>query len=519
MTLRLIRHLFLLATPLILKYLFFLVFVDWGVFDHEDLVEDAIFFCSVSLLIHIQFFQNKLFNNLLLFVYIFYVVLETTSYLAVSSTFSSSYMYLLLESSSSELKEFAGGYFNWKILLVFLANSLLFLKLRNVNFKVDFKYSNSIGFSGALVILLFLKFTGFIESNAYHNAVRGVYGYVDLQNGMQLSSNIKAADLQITADNDVLVLVLGESTNRSHMQIYGYNKPTTPLLNTIKDSLYIFNNVISTDVFTLKAVPKILTSLSDMSSGNLTDIVQVFNAADYDTYWLSNQRPISYHDNAISKIASKSKSFKFYNHLIDRDTKILDEEILPDYEELLDKPGKKLIVLRLIGTHFDYDNRYPASFNRFDNNPNISEKERLRNQYDNAILYNDFIVHEILSKLKAKNQKSAMVYISDHGENIYDEGTDFFGRNEEILTKSMFEIPFVLWVSDEFEKPIDFEYNKNMPFTSQFTYDSLGHLFGIMHTSMTKENSVFSKSYTPKKRMVVGNKNFDTYFNSTDLND
>ncbi|MFD1063342.1 phosphoethanolamine transferase [Winogradskyella litorisediminis] len=508
----LLKQLVYLASPLILKYLFFFLFVDWDVFNIEDIKEDIIFFILIAVLVHSKFFQKSFLKNILLVVYILYFILETTSYLAVSSTFSSSYMYLLLESGSEELKEFAGGYFNWTVFLSFFLFVILFFILRKKEYTIKSKYPTVIAFACAGIILITLKFTGLIESNAYHNIVRGTYGYYSLQKNMKLTPSINLNDITISSENEVLVLVLGESTNRSHMQLYGYNRETTPNLSKRTDDLFVYDNVISTEVFTLKAVPKILTSLNLKSNNDdLVDIVQVLKAAGYNTYWLSNQRPISYHDNAISEIASGSKYFKFYNHLIDRDTKVLDEEMLPDYRDILDEPGKKLIVLRLIGTHFDYDNRYPKTFDNFSKS-NVSKSQKLRNEYDNAILYNDFIVNEIIEYLNKKNLKSALVYLSDHGENIYDYGTDFFGRSEEILTPNMFEIPFLLWTSKDFEKPLDFEYKRNRPFTAEFTYDSLGHIFGVLHSSMNTEKSIFSNRYKEDKRIVVGNRDFDTYF-------
>lgn len=510
-----LKQLFVLALPLLLKYLFFIIFVDWDVFDSEDIREDGIFFIFITVIIYTKLFQKQILKDLLLVVYVLYFILETTSYLAVSSTFSSSYMYLLLESGSEELQEFAGGYFNWTIFLAFFLFGVLFFLLRKNTWKTTLKYSNLIGVACAGLILVFLKFTGFIESNAYHNAIRGTYGYYSLQKNMKIAPTVSEDEITKTADNEVLVLVLGESTNRNHMQLYGYRRGTTPFLSGLTDDFYVYDNVISNEVFTLKAVPKILTSFTEESQGeDLVDIIQVFKVAGYDTYWLSNQRPISYHDNAISKIASGSKYFKFYNHLIDRDTKVLDEEILPDYSKILDKPGKKLIVLRLIGTHFDYDNRYPEAFDKFSTPKasKASKAKKLQNEYDNAILYNDFIVHEIITMLKEKNQKSALLYLSDHGENIYENGTDFFGRSEEIVTQNMFEIPFMLWTSKSFEMPSDFQYQKNRAFTSQYTYDSLGHIFGVLHNSMDVNSSIFSSNYESKKRIIVGEKDFDAYF-------
>ena len=89
-----LKQILVLALPLLLKYVFFFVFVDWRVFDSEDIKEDVIFFGLIALLIQTKLFQKQFFKTLLLFVYLLYIVLETTSYLAVSSTFSSSYMYL-----------------------------------------------------------------------------------------------------------------------------------------------------------------------------------------------------------------------------------------------------------------------------------------------------------------------------------------------------------------------------------------------------------------------------------------
>jgi len=344
---KVLKQFLVLALPIVCKYLLFIIFVDWDVFNAEDFREDIIFFFIIAAFIFSKFFQKAVFKNIILLIYILCVILETTSYLAVSSTFSSSYMYLLLESSTSELNEFAGGYFSAKILIAILILISLFFYLRRLKFSPFFKNSNILAISFLVISTLFLKLTGLIESNAYHNIVRGTYGYYELQKRMNFETDIDKKSITVSSDNEVLVLLLGESTTRNNMQLYGYNRKNTPLLNSIKNELLVYNNVISTDVFTLKAVPKILTSLTgEVSENNAIDIVRVFKSAGFDTYWLSNQRPISYHDNAISKIASGSKDFKFYNHLIDKNAKVLDEKMLPDYNAILDKPGKKLIVIR-----------------------------------------------------------------------------------------------------------------------------------------------------------------------------
>ena len=509
------KYILILSIPLVLKYIFLLIFIEWNLFSIEDIKEDILFLLCIILLANSKLFKKQFFVDFICFLYLFYLVLETASYIAVSSNFSSSYMYLLIESNKQELSEFASSYINTPIVLFIIICCILFFMIRKSKFKVLNKYSSIIGVLGFISIVAILKFTGLIESNACHNIVRGTYGYIDLQNSVKLNSEIKKEDINIAADNEVLVVVLGESTARGHMQIYGYNKETTPLLNSIKDSLFVYNNVISTDVFTLKCVPKMLTSLDvNSKEQSVFSIVEVFNAAGYNTYWLSNQRPISYHDNAINKIVSVSKEFKFYNHINDVNTHVLDEVVLSDYKEILHKTGNKIIFIKLIGTHFDYANRYPESFNKFDvNESEKSKEESTINQYDNAVLYNDFIIHTLINSLKNINKKSALLYLSDHGENVYDNGTRFFGRSEENITKSMFEIPFILWTSNNFTFPNDFEYKPGRKFMADHFYESMGHIFGVMHKSMCADRSIFSKSFKPRKQKVLNNTiDFDNYF-------
>ncbi|GAA4816278.1 phosphoethanolamine transferase [Litoribaculum gwangyangense] len=507
------KHILFLSIPLILKYIFLLIFSDFDLFNFDDLKEDVLFYVCIIFLLYGSFIKRQFFVDIICLLYVLYLFLETTSYMAVSSNFSSSYMYLLIESNNQELSEFVSAYANTSIILFIILGFILFFMIRKLSMEITNKYHSIIGIFGFLGIVAVLKFTGLIENNAYHNIVRGTYGYIDLQNSYKVTSKIRKEDIKVVTDNEVLVVVLGESTTRGHMQIYGYERETTPLLHSIKDSLFIYNNVISTDVFTLKSVPKMLTSLdNDNTNDTTSSIVQIFNTAGFKTFWLANQRPISYHDNAINKIASSCNQFKFYNYIDDLETNILDEVILSDYSKILSEPGKKVVFIKLIGTHFDYKKRYPEAYNVFVSNSNTSTKIENINNYDNAVLYNDFIMFSLISELKIQNKKSALIYLSDHGENVYDNGTDFFGRSEENLTKSMFEIPFLLWTSEDFDFPLDFEYKPNRLFMTDHTYESIGHLFGVKYKNIDESKSIFSSAFKDRNRKVIDGIDFDSYF-------
>lgn len=505
------RTLLIFLLPLFLKYSFLLAIVGYKLLNYEDVLEDLIFCIIVYVALHSSIFKKQFYSIGVLIVYVFYFALEGASYLAVSSNFSSSFMYVLIESSKGELKEFVQSYNTIGIIIFIILMVLSFFVLKRIQIKTKSTKVFFMGLSVILILIVFLKFTGFIENNAYHNIVRGTYGYFELQQDFKLNATIKKEDIELTKENDVLVVVLGESTTRDHMGLYGYYRKNTPYLSAFKDSLFVYNDVISSDVFTLKSVPKMLTLLSnDSDNEENTNIVSIFNQAGYKTYWLSNQRPISYHDNAISKIAATADFFKFYNHKIDKNTSVLDEVLLPKYNEIIKEPGKKVIFIRLIGTHFDYVKRYPSSFNKYDKK-RASEKQTVKNQYDNAVLYNDFIVYSIIKSLSKEKGKNAMIYVSDHGENVYDDG-DFIGRNESNLKKNMFDIPFIVWTSKSFEFPNDFEYKPSRKFMADHLYESIGHLFGVRYKDMDFSKSIFSNTFKERKRLVVTGKNYDTFF-------
>ena len=356
-------------------------FIDLRLVYYGDVLEDVLFVLSVVSVLYSGIFKRQFFLLGLYAIYALYFVLETTSYMTVSSNFTSSYVYLLIESNELEMKEFLTSYIDLKIVFFFVSMVVFFLLIRKIKLEINNRKKVFIGISCFFSIVIFLKISGFIEENAYHNIVRGTYGYFELQNNYRFDASIDKEDVKITSDNEVLVVVFGESTTRGHMQLYGYHRETTPLLNSLKDSLFIYNNVISSEVLTLKSVPKILTSTDNFNKNKLgANLVQVFNEAGYKTFWLSNQRPISYHDNVTSMIASTANVFKFYNPKLDKNTTILDEKILPDYIEILRQPGKKVVFLRLIGTHFDYLKRYPDSYSKFLSNKKLPKKERIINE-------------------------------------------------------------------------------------------------------------------------------------------
>jgi len=150
----------------------------------------------------------------------------------------------------------------------------------------------------------------------------------------------------------------------------------------------------------------------------------------------------------ITIIANRAKIVQFINPL-NRDK--LDENIFPALKNILNnKVKKKVIFIHLMGCHMKCENRYPKKFNVFtksSQSPFGEDADQCINNYDNAILYNDFIVKKIISEVHRLEGLNSVIYFSDHGDEVYDK-RNFFGHNESFLpSKQMTSIPFIIWMS------------------------------------------------------------------------
>ena len=140
-------------------------------------------------------------------------------------------------------------------------------------------------------------------------------------------------------------------------------------------------------------------------------IIQLANKAGFETVWLSNQRPIGVYESLVTKIALSSTKSKFLTTTFGVHNKVLDGALLLELETILKdvSVSKKLIIIHLMGTHLSYANRYPEAFNKFNDVPfsnyKSEETTKIINDYDNAVLYSDFVISQIIQKTKALNQK------------------------------------------------------------------------------------------------------------------
>lgn len=250
-----------------------------------------------------------------------------------------------------------------------------------------------------------------------------------------------------------LLLIIGESASRAHHGLYGYPLPTTPRLVSMRDSLMIYRDVIGSGVSTGGCVPKILTFEKDTPHEEqwnaFPSSFQVFNAAGYNTYWISNQERTGDTFGTYHFIVTQARDIKYVgiDHVNDHLTARYDDAVLPEIARAVaDSSNRKFIGVHLFGSHTKYADRFPldrAKFKAedvraFNHKKWVGSKEaQTIADYDNSILYTDSILAETISLISDISEPYVMIYVVDHGENVFDD-RDFIGRDAKFVDVPMF---------------------------------------------------------------------------------
>ncbi len=253
---------------------------------------------------------------------------------------------------------------------------------------------------------------------------------------------------------EIYVLILGETARAINWHSYGYERNTTPNTDTISNIIR-YRDVLTQSNTTHKIVPMVF-SPADAENFNIIyrskSIITAFKEAGFKTIFLSNQ--------------SYNKSFAYY-HFNEADIKIsikkesshtFDHNLLPFMEKAIEQyPSEDLfIIVHLYGSHFNYHERYAPEFRKFV--PDKAEvisckyKKELINSYDNSILSTDDLIARIVRRINDENCPGAILYLSDHGEDMLDDKRKRFLHASPVPTYYQLHIPYIVWMSDEYIK-------------------------------------------------------------------
>ncbi len=500
--------------------------IDWSVL---DFFENALF---TMVLISIGFFVNNYYFQKLyhLMMYIFLTLIafiETSYFFLYQNVISSSAIFIILETNSNEVLEYVSAFLNklgfiiaftlTPIIVVVTAiiklNASLLIRL---NIKTGIIYFLSLIFLFSLV-----KITRLAKYNLMYTTFKSYIIYTNEMNKYEqlvfekrggAFSNVEHHD----KDDELYVIIIGESNNKHHMSLYEYYRETNPLLNEIKSELLIYNNVICPHVNTISSLSKVLTLGNYEMPEKKTKgaIFQLFNKAEFKTYWLSNQQPIGMYETGITKLTKSANNRFFLNSLSNKKKSPYDEMIFPILENILqEKAGKKFIIIQLLGSHVDYSNRYPQNFNIFVDTPqSLFNNENAFNQinaYDNSLLYTDYIIREIINRVRSIDTKSYVLYFSDHGEDVFYSTNKAF-HAEGFKSKYMYEIPFVLWRSQKFiDDSTNFVFDINRKYMTDDLIYSIADLSKIRFDEFDAYRSLFNNKFNNRKRIVLDSLDYD----------
>lgn len=325
-----------------------------------------------------------------------------------------------------------------------------------------------------------------------------------------------------------VVVILGESARADLMSAYGYNRPTTPWLDSISkkgDELVLFNDVCSAAPNTIFSSQRIFTYWNNTPHKqwyNYPDLTNVLRHSGYYTQWLTNQNVADifaieklFATSAHSIRVATSKNKNILNSNDNESQRGYDELLLPllkqyDAHNSTLNHKNTFTVLHLMGSHVFYDERYPKQFEYFHSSEMkeclTSDAKRKKSAYLNTLRYTDFLLKKIIKHYSS--ERSLVFYFSDHGEMIDEpQQRGFFGHGTNVDHPSI-DVPFFVYASPKLRKeyPEIWKQIKNAKFrpisTAWFT-NSLTSLLGI-HTKYNDEHyNFFSNQFNNPTRIAV----------------
>ena len=303
------------------------------------------------------------------------------------------------------------------------------------------------------------------------------------------AEEIKLPEGRIT-DNEkaVVVLVIGESARKANFQLYGYQRPTNPLLAKHTD-LKVFETT-SCATYTTAGIKAIL---EPKNTGDLYELLPNYAfRTGVDVSWRTTnwgEPPIHIDDylTAGDLVKQYPEANMAYDSIL----------FMGLRERIMSSPKDKVLIILHTNTSHGpkYADKYPKQFEVF--KPvarNVEEGEKnigmLVNAYDNTIVYTDYLLDGLINTLSSMDdRKTAMLFISDHGESLGENKIFMHGLPQRLAPKEQYEIPFLVWTSPNFRN-----YRTNLPavLEQHYIFHSVLNLLSIKSPAYDKDYDIFA---------------------------
>lgn len=286
---------------------------------------------------------------------------------------------------------------------------------------------------------------------------------------------------------NLTILVLGETSRAADFSLGGYDRQTNPLL--AKDNVVYFPKTASCGTATAVSVPCMFSNMprdayNESLAHHQEGLLDIIQRAGIQVLWNDNDGGckgacdrVPHQDMTALNLPGQCINGECY-----------DEVLFHDLEKTIDTmQGDGVIVLHTIGSHGPtYYNRYPPAFRRYTPTCDTSEiqscsQEQLKNSYDNTILYVDYIVDKAIKLLQSNQDKftTSLVYLSDHGESLGENGVYLHGLPYSIAPETQKHVPMLLWLSNDYQQRYGVNYDCLQKHATQNSY-SQDNLFSTM---------------------------------------
>lgn len=314
----------------------------------------------------------------------------------------------------------------------------------------------------------------------------------------------------------VVVLIVGETARSENFALNGYGKNTTPLLSK-RDDVISFQNTTSCGTYTAFSIPCMFSNMErknydEASALRQENILDILNKQGINVIWLDNNTGCK---GVCNRIENENITKKYINSgsKLCQDGGCYDEVLVKELAIKLQHLDKdSLIVLHPLGSHGpNYYQRYPEQFRTFTptcdtNQITNCDSGSLVNTYDNTIVYTDYIINQTIELLQSKqnNYNTMLIYLSDHGESLGENGLYLHSFPYSIAPAQQTKIPFILWISQHLAKlnRINTACIKNHAKQDLLSHDNLFHLLLGIFAIQTKEynQSLDSLNYCKNAR-------------------
>ncbi|GMO59432.1 MAG: phosphoethanolamine--lipid A transferase [Rickettsiales bacterium] len=426
-------------------------------------------------------------------------------------------------------KEEAGGLFSWKLVFImsffgFLPCYLYYYFTKKINIFDDEKRKiliakgitilSSIVF---IVIAIFCDFKNFliIRQNSElfdyvppYNYTKGIVSTINTYRKLNKKQTTKDTNTTTpiinevfdnkinlnTKNKNVIIFIIGESQRSKSISYNGYERNTMEFLDKYRQNIINFQNFYSCNTSTFNSIPCMFSYSDNLSLDEMVDgrnFLDIFNYLKFDLKWKTNNGDCKGVCSAIPNIIK---------YQTDED---LVDELPKDISVLQEK--NNVIFLHIRGSHgTEYYKRYPKEFEKW--SPVCQERElrkckdaEIINAYDNSMRYSMFLVSKVIDNLqKLKNINASVIFISDHGEAIGENGF-YLHATPFLLTKeSVGKVASFMWFNDNFIK--EFKMNKqcikdleSKKYTHFNIYHTMLGLFEIEEKNYNNKMDIFAK--------------------------